>query len=229
MWWCSPNAYGMVQCKNEMMQRRQLLVNWARMCYIENNIRRAHSSDKSPKLWTIGIKIGFKEVTPTIPSWERICMVGLKIFSRSFQRKKSAIIGNSIQELDQGLRHMKGFKDRRLQYPSMQSYWRETEITLSDRGVDSILWKEPSRIYGEPHSMLQKCRRKWSSSNLPARRQNKNFDTDVKSVLTVSSSQKFQIWDCLESNHELNTRVIEYFLLFPTITCTPVIAIIWLD
>jgi hypothetical protein len=33
MRWCSHDGYGMVQCKKEMMQYRQLLVNLARMCY----------------------------------------------------------------------------------------------------------------------------------------------------------------------------------------------------
>jgi hypothetical protein len=38
-----------------------------------------------------------------------------------FSKKKLAIIGNPIQEFNQGLHHMKRFKDRKLKYPSMQS------------------------------------------------------------------------------------------------------------
>jgi hypothetical protein len=34
MRWCIRDAYGMVQCKNEMMQCCQVLVTWARMHYI---------------------------------------------------------------------------------------------------------------------------------------------------------------------------------------------------
>jgi hypothetical protein len=42
---------------------------------------------------TRGIKIGFKEGTPTIPSRKQICMVGLKIF---IQSSKGIKIGNMV-------------------------------------------------------------------------------------------------------------------------------------
>jgi hypothetical protein len=61
---------------------------------------------------------------------------------------------NYVQRLDQGLYHMKRFKDRWLKYSLIQSCQRETEITLSGMGINTILSKEPSWIYGECHIML---------------------------------------------------------------------------
>jgi hypothetical protein len=59
--------------------------------------------------------------------------------------------------------------------------------------------------------------------NLARKHQNKNFDTDVNSDLIVNSSQKTSNLEStwLESDQDLNTIVIEYFLIFPTVTCTP--------
>jgi hypothetical protein len=77
----------------------------------ENSIGRTHSSDKLPRFWMRGTKVGFRDVTPTIPSEKQIHVVGLKNFIQSSKEKKSAINGNFVQGFDQGLSHMKRFKD----------------------------------------------------------------------------------------------------------------------
>jgi hypothetical protein len=63
MRWCFRDVYGMVQCKNEVMQCRQVF-----FCDLSNNVlhRKQHRNDS--------LKIGSKEVTPTIPSRRQICM-----------------------------------------------------------------------------------------------------------------------------------------------------------
>jgi hypothetical protein len=51
---------------------------------------------------------------------------------------------------------------------------------------------------------------------------NKNVGTDVESDLTMSNSQKVKLellWG--KSDHEPNIRVVEHFLIFPTVICTP--------
>jgi hypothetical protein len=59
--------------------------------------------------------------------------------------------------------------------------------------------------------------------NPPIKLQNKNFGTDIKSDLTASNSQKnlILVLTWLEYDQELNTGVIEYFMLFPTVICAP--------
>jgi hypothetical protein len=54
-----------------------------------------------------GITIGFKDDTPTIPLKKQIHVVGLKIFIRSSEEKKSAIKCNLVQGLDQKINHIK--------------------------------------------------------------------------------------------------------------------------
>jgi hypothetical protein len=88
-------------------------------------------------------------VTLTIPSRKQICMTWLKIFIRSSNGRS-----HSIQGIDQGLYHLKRFKNRWLKYSSTQSSQRGMEITLLGMGIDTILWKEPSWIYDECHIML---------------------------------------------------------------------------
>jgi hypothetical protein len=59
----------------------------------ENNIGRTGSSNKSPRLWTRGFKVGFNDVAPTIPSKKKIHMVGLKISLQSSEEEELVIKG----------------------------------------------------------------------------------------------------------------------------------------
>jgi hypothetical protein len=69
--------------------------------------------------------------------------------------------------------------------------------------------------------MLLIRRRKWLSSNLPTGRQMKNFCHRRKFWLDYEqlSENAILVLTWLESDQELNTRVIEYFLIFPMIIC----------
>jgi hypothetical protein len=49
------------------------------------------SSDKSPRLRTRGIKIGFNDVAPTIPPKKKIYVVELKISIQSSEEEKVAL------------------------------------------------------------------------------------------------------------------------------------------
>jgi hypothetical protein len=53
--------------------------------------------------------------------------------------------------------------------------------------------------------------------------QNRTSGIDIKSDLTVNSSQEIlnMILLCLESDLELNTKIIEYILIFPMTIYTP--------
>ncbi len=119
-------------------------------------------------------------------------------------------MGNSVQGLDQVLHHMKRFKDRWLKYSSTQSCQGETEITLLGMRIDTILWKEPSWIYG--HSWILQEDLKW------------RFFLALASNLTwLCNHYKYQVLMPLqpESDLELNIKDIEKFLIFPTVTHNP--------
>jgi hypothetical protein len=92
------DAYGMVQCRNVMMQCRQILVDWARMHDTKYNIRMTRSNGKSPKFLSeklstfegkrisaikaISFKILHRNVTTTKSHRKEDSMVGCKITSR---------------------------------------------------------------------------------------------------------------------------------------------------
>jgi hypothetical protein len=80
------------------------------MHYIRKQYQKARLSNRSPKLWTRGIKIEFKEVTPTLPSRKQICIVGLKIFIRSFKEKKNCPQGVFDWNIDQELHRIRKFR-----------------------------------------------------------------------------------------------------------------------
>jgi hypothetical protein len=96
--WCLwDDAYGMVQCRNAMMQCRQVLVDWVRMCDTRNNIKMTWSNGKSPKFWArssqrwnwkksamkaIWLNILLGNVITTKRHHKEDSMVGCKIMSR---------------------------------------------------------------------------------------------------------------------------------------------------
>jgi hypothetical protein len=90
---------------------------------------------------------------------------------------------------------------KNIKYTQTHGGWRGTEVTLSVRWIDHIIWRKPLQIYNEHHIMLLKRHVMWLSLNLPTRRQKrKPLCTAVKSDLTASSSQRMQRRDCSDGN-----------------------------
>jgi hypothetical protein len=66
-WWLWDDAYGMVQYKNAIIQYRHILVGWARnVLYPKTTSERLTQSDKSPRFWMRGLKVGLQDDNPTI-------------------------------------------------------------------------------------------------------------------------------------------------------------------
>jgi hypothetical protein len=91
------DAYGIVQCRNAMMQCHQILVDWARMHDTRNNIGMTWSNGKSPKFWArssqslnwkksgtkaIWFKILLENVITTKSLHKEDSIVGCKIITR---------------------------------------------------------------------------------------------------------------------------------------------------
>jgi hypothetical protein len=89
--WCLwDDAYGMMHCRNVIMQCRQILVDWARMCNTRNNLRMTWSNDKSPKLLSEKLSTikGKKSVIKAI--WFKF-LLGNVITTKSHHREDSMV------------------------------------------------------------------------------------------------------------------------------------------
>jgi hypothetical protein len=88
------------------------------------------------------------------------------------------------------------FEDRDHNYAQVNDCWREIEIMLPCRRINTILWNKPLWIYDGHPIMLLKCH----GSVPPWILQNESSGTNVKSNSTAISILKLQIWDCSEGN-----------------------------
>jgi hypothetical protein len=91
------------------------------------------------------------------------------------------------------------------------------------RRIDTILWKEQSRIQGKCPIILLKHHDRWPSLNPPRKLQNESFWYRCQIWLDCEQQSENSIlvlmW--LESEENIIKRVIEYFLIFLTVIYIP--------
>jgi hypothetical protein len=91
------------------------------------------------------------------------------------------------------------------------------------RWIDTILWKEQSRIQDKYPIILLKHHDRWSSLNPPRKLQNESSWHRCQICLDCEqqSENSILVLMCLESEEKLIKRVIEYFLIFPIVFARP--------
>jgi hypothetical protein len=184
----------------------KILVTWERMHYTGKQYQKTCLSDRSPKLWTRGIKIGFKEVTPTIPSRKQICMVGLKIFILSFKGKENRPQGVFDWNIDQKLHRIRKFKVMGQEYAQTHGCWRERNLRF---GLGEFTPSYESSYHGYMVNLIICYWNAGRNDQLRIRQPNvktKFFDTDVQSDLTARSSPEMQI-SCLWGKNQTESQI----------------------
>jgi hypothetical protein len=115
-----------------------------------------------------------------------------------FWRKRGSAIRWLDVDIGQEITRIKWFEDRDRKYAQVHGCWREIEITLPCRRINTVLWNLPSWIYDGHPIMLVKCH----GSGNPWILQ-EFFKTKVLALTsnpTAISILKLQIWDCYKEN-----------------------------